>query len=172
MGSKPVSGSAFERLFDELNRAGARYVAVGGFATVLHGYARLTADVDLIVDLDPTAARVAIEALTRLGLRPRAPVDPLEFADARVRQRWIEDKGMRVFSFWDPSDPLLEVDLSVEPPIAFDELWRRSEVFELGATLVRIAAIPDLIAMKRLAGRIQDLQDIEALEAILKERRG
>jgi hypothetical protein len=41
----------FEPLFAALNRAEVRYVVVGALATVLHGYARLTADVDLVIDL-------------------------------------------------------------------------------------------------------------------------
>ena len=45
--------SRFEPIFDPLNRTGVRYVVVGGRATVLHGFARLTADVDPIVDLSP-----------------------------------------------------------------------------------------------------------------------
>ena len=102
-----------------------RYVVVGGLATVLHGHARLTADVDLVIDLAPGEARKALEALTRFRLRTRAPVDSLAFADA-VRQDWRDQKGMRVFSLYDPSNPMLEVDLFTEHPIDFEELWRPS----------------------------------------------
>jgi hypothetical protein len=41
----------FAPLFDALNKANIRYVVVGGLATVLHGYVRLTVDIDLAVDL-------------------------------------------------------------------------------------------------------------------------
>ncbi len=41
----------FEPVFRALNDTGARYVVVGGLATVPHGYARVTADADLVVDL-------------------------------------------------------------------------------------------------------------------------
>jgi hypothetical protein len=64
-------------------------VVVGGFATVLHGYARLTADIDLVIDLVPDEARKAIETLTRIGFRPRVPVEPLVFADPAVRRQWL-----------------------------------------------------------------------------------
>ena len=36
----------YEPLFRALNASEARYVVVGGVATVLHGYARLTADIE------------------------------------------------------------------------------------------------------------------------------
>jgi hypothetical protein len=161
----------FEPVFEALETARARYVVVGGLATVLHGFARLTADIDLIVDLEPSEATKVLSALRGIGLRPRAPVGAYDFADPIVRKGWIDEKGMRVFSLWDPADPLREVDLFVEHPLPFDELWGRSELVELGRNRVRIASIADLIALKRLAGRPQDLQDIEALQAILEQKR-
>ncbi len=164
--------SLFEPLFHALNGAGVRYVVVGGLATVLHGHARLTADVDLVIDLAPNEARKAMEVLTHLGLRARAPVDPLAFADATVRRDWIEQKGMRVFSLYDPSNPMLEVDLFAEHLIDFEDLWRRAETVELAHTVVRVASIPHLIRLKQLAGRPQDLADIEALELIRRRREG
>lgn len=147
-------------------------MVVGGFATVLHGHARLTADIDLVVDLVPVEARKAVETLTSLGFRPRAPVEPLAFADPAVRQQWVREKGMRVFSLWNPANPMLEVDLFAEHPVDFEELWNRAEIIKLTETEVRIASIRDLIRLKRLAGRPQDLADIEALENILRRREG
>jgi len=161
----------FEPLFKALNDAGVRYVVVGGLAVVLHGHARLTVDVDLVVDLDEGQALRAIDALVGLGLRPRVPVNPRDFADRSIRETWIRDRGMQVFSMLDPSNPMRVVDLFVDHPVPFEELWSRSREFELRDTHVRVASIPDLIRLKRMAGRPQDLADIEQLEAILKAKR-
>ena len=160
----------FEPVFDALGAAGVRYVVVGGVAVVLHGHARLTADLDIAVDLTPEAAAAAMAALEALGLRPRLPVDSSGFADPAVRARWIDERGMKVFSMWDPENPLLSVDVFVENPIDFEELWERSEVVELGDSQPRVASIADLIRLKHLADRPQDRADIEALEAIAAAR--
>ncbi len=160
----------FEPIFDALEAAGVRYVAVGGVAVVLHGHARLTADLDLAVDLAEGPAAAAISALQGIGLRPRIPVDPADFADASVRQRWIDEQGMTVFSMWDPADPLRSVDLFVTSPVDFEGLWANSEQIELGGSSARIASIPDLIRLKRISARPVDVADIEALEAIWARR--
>ena len=160
--------SLYEPLFAAL--AGVRYVVVGGLAVVLHGHARLTADVDIVVDLSPDEAAKAIRALESLGLKPRSPVRAAEFADASVRRSWIEQKGMRVFSMWDPSNPLREVDVFAEHPLPFEELYTRAELVRLGRTEIRVASIADLIKMKKMAGRPEDLTDIEALQALLARR--
>lgn len=97
-------------------------------------------------------------------------MDPLAFADPAMRTTWVRDKGMRVFSMWDPANPMREIDLFVEHPIDFEQLWARSELVALATTAVRVASIPDLIALKRLAARPQDREDIEALEAILARK--
>ncbi|MEX1046355.1 MAG: hypothetical protein WD757_03300 [Actinomycetota bacterium] len=164
--------SLFEPIFDALETAGARYITVGGVAVVLRGHARLTTDLDLVVDLEPEQAATAIDALTSIGFVPRLPIDPAGFADPMVRRSWIEDKGMAVFSLWDPHDPTRAVDLFVVEPIAFEELWERSELIDLETTKARVASIPDLIALKRISGRPLDLDDIEALTAIIEQGRG
>lgn len=164
VGSEVAVVTFFEQLFGRLNADGVRYVVVGGLAVVLHGHPRMTADVDLVVDLAPEEARRAIRSLVGLGLRPRVPVNPEDFADATERARWIDERGMMVFNLYDPADPLRSVDLFVEEPIGFDELWSRSVQVELPTGDVRVASIDDLIAMKRQAGRSVDSADIEALE--------
>ena len=158
----------YQPLFHALDASGTRYVVVGGVAVVLHGYARLTADVDLVIDLERDAAARAMRALLALGLRPRAPVDAEDFADERIRESWIRDKGMQVFSLFKPDDPLLSVDVFAEPPVDFEGLHARAEVCDVGAVPVRIASIPDLIHLKRLADRPRDREDVEKLEAILR----
>lgn len=162
--------SAYEQLFRALNDAGIRYVVVGGLAVVLHGHARLTADADLVVDLEPEEARKAVEALTALGLTPVIPEPATGFADPETRKRWIREKGMQVFSLFDPADPLLRVGLFVDEPIPFDELFGRAEILPLATTRVRVASIPDLIRMKRLADRPRDREDVEQLERLLEAR--
>lgn len=162
----------FEPIFVALSQRGGRYVVVGGVAVVLHGHVRLTADLDLVVDLDPEAARQTMEALGSLGLVPRAPVPAVQFADPSHRQEWARSKGMTVFSLYDPTNPLLTVDLFVESPLPFEELWGRAEVMTLGGVEVRVAAIADLVRMKEAVARPRDLEDVERLREIERERAG
>jgi hypothetical protein len=99
---------------------------------------------------------------------PRLPVDPYDFAEPDIRRSWIDEKNMRVFSMWKPDEPLLSVDLFAEHPIEFDPVWSRAEIVQLGPVSVRIASISDLVALKSLAKRPQDLIDIEKLLEIQK----
>lgn len=44
--------SDFKRIISDLNRAGVRYVLVGGIALIRHGVVRATRDVDAIISGD------------------------------------------------------------------------------------------------------------------------
>ena len=160
----------FEPLFTALSASRVRYVVVGGLAVVLQGYPRLTADIDLILDLDPAAARRAMAAFLRLGFKPRAPVDPMDFADPARREAWIAEKGMMVFSLFSRANPMLAVDLFVRNPVSFDRLWARADRMRLGKARVRVASVEDLIAMKKSAGRPRDREDVAALRALKRAR--
>jgi hypothetical protein len=158
-------------LVRKLVAADVRFVVVGGVAVVLHGYARLTVDLDLIVELEEESLLKCVDVLESAGLRPKVPVSARELADASKRQLWIDEKNMRVFAMTDPADPRRTVDLFVEYPVDFEELWRNSVVLDLGDFNLRIASIEHLIAMKKMASRPKDLDDIEKLEVIAKERK-
>ena len=163
--------SLYLPLFKALNDAGVKYVVVGRVATVLHGYARLTTDVDLFVDLAPEEAALAMRTLVSLGFKPRVPVPAEQFADAAKRKEWIEQKGMTVFSFHNPANPMLSVDVFVHHPIPFADLRARAERMVIDNVSVYICSIDDLITLKRHAGRPQDLQDIEKLRLIQEKRK-
>lgn len=164
-----MASSELLRVFAALADAQVRYLVVGGVAVVLHGHLRVTADLDLVVGLDADNATAAVNALAALGYRPRAPVPLSQFADAGVRASWIADKGLTVFSLWSPNAPGTEIDLFVREPFVFDEVYARAAQVELEGIRIPVLALQDLIALKQHAGRTKDLQDVEALSAILAE---
>lgn len=154
-----------EEVLAALSSADVRFVVVGGVAVVLHGHPRLTADLDLVIDLEVGPAHRAMVVLTGLGLVPRLPVPASAFADPATRSRWVAERNLMVFTLTEPGG-MLEVDLFARSPLPFDALWSQALTVLVGETEVRIAALDDLIAMKRDAGRPQDLADITALEAL------
>ena len=154
-----------------LNSANVRYLVVGGLAVVAHGYVRFTADVDLIVDLEPANATRAIAALESLQYRPRSPVPFGEFANPQKRAAWVRDQNLTVFSVYSPQHPLTEVDLFVESPLEFEVAHRRALRKEIAPGLIAtFVGIEDLRHLKRLAGRPQDLLDLDKLPAHGAER--
>ncbi len=161
-----------ERVLHALEAARVRYLVVGGVAVVLHGHPRLTADLDLALALDTQNVRAAFAALAGLGYRPRVPVTADSFADADERARLVREKGMTVPSLFSPNLPLTEVDVFADPPLVFEEAYTRSVVMDLGGISVRVAAIADVIEMKRTAGRAKDLEDIAVLERLAGGRIG
>lgn len=165
--------SSLEALFGALERAGARYLVAGGLAVLAHGFLRMTLDVDLVLDLEPPHPRPALDAFRELELRPLVPVPLEQFADAEIRQSWVRDKHARVFQLWSERHPTLRVDLFLEPPFDFAVAFRRRFRAAIAPALdVSFVALDDLLAMKRAAGRPQDLADLDRLEKIRSAARG
>ena len=155
----------FDTIFSVLQRTGVRYVVVGGVAVNLHGYQRFTKDVDLVIELVADRTLIALQALEAIGYKPTVPVKLTDFADPDIRAAWIRDKGMMVFQMYSDRTRM-SIDIFVQYPLDFDELWDQGTKIDLPDTSLRIASIDHLILMKRKAARPQDLQDIEQLERI------
>ena len=151
-------------IFRKFNNKQLDYVIVGGVALVLHGVVRLTADLDLVVALEKGNLLVLLEAMNELGYRPRVPVQPEELLDPEVRESWIHDKNMEVFSFYDPGKPLALVDIIIRETISYQEIRRNAVYIAVDGIHVPVASVDDLIKLKKIAGRPQDLEDIKFLE--------
>ncbi|TPW20855.1 MAG: hypothetical protein FD126_1271 [Elusimicrobia bacterium] len=158
----------FSDTFRALDKAEVRYLVVGGVAVVLHGFVRATADLDLIVDFEPTNLSRFLGLMKSRGYLPKPPV-PLEaFADPENRRVWREEKGMKVFTVHHPERVGELVDIFSWEPFPFGEAYVRRLVVPMDGYSISVAAIADLIALKRPAGRPQDLEDIKAMEARLR----
>jgi hypothetical protein len=101
-----------------------------------------------------------------IGFKPHAPVDPMQFADPTVRERWQRESGLVVLSFYDPENRRPTVDIFAEYPLDFELLFRDSVAMSLTTTPVRVASLNHLIAIKEAAGRQQDLDDVVQLIAV------
>ncbi|GMV43984.1 MAG: hypothetical protein AMXMBFR64_57000 [Myxococcales bacterium] len=155
----------YEELFEALNRGGVRFAVVGGLAAVLHGVPRMTFDVDLVVDPEPDNMTALVEVLDQAGYRPRISVPLTDLADLASREA-LRARNMIALSLWHPSRPVEEVDILLAPPLPWSALAQDLQHRNLGSTKVPVVGRATLIALKRYAGRPQDLADIEHLEEL------
>jgi hypothetical protein len=159
-----VELSGAEAVFDALNRADVAYLVVGGLAVNAHGYVRMTMDIDLVIALSPENILRALHALDEASFRPAVSVTPEQFADPANRERWREEKEMRVLKLWSDKYRLGPVDIFIYEPFDFVVEYARAQRLELREGLtVPIVSLETLLRMKREAGWPQDLADIDAL---------
>lgn len=160
--------ASFLAVVETLNKAGVRYIVVGGLAVIAHGYLRATRDADIVLELVPENIRAAFTSLHQIGFKPTLPITPKQFSDPEVRHRWKAEKNMQVLQFWSDDYQDLKLDVFIEHPFEFEIEWQNSKITQLGSeeSKMRIASIPALISMKQVAGRAKDLVDIEYLEKI------
>ena len=122
----------------------------GAQAAILHGAARLTADVDVTVRLPETMSN---EALTE------------ELEHRRFRRRIVDTtfiQQTRVIPFLHvPTE--LPLDIVLAGPGLEDTFFDRVQMRDIDGVRVRLASPEDIVVMKTLAGRSKDLDDVIAI---------
>lgn len=156
----------FLDIFRRFNEKELDYVIIGGVALLMHGVVRLTADLDLMVALEPDNLRKLIDVMAELGYRPRIPEPAEALLDPARRQGWVDQKNMEVFSFYDPDQPMALIDIMIREPVDYRVLREQAVMMEIDGCSVPVASRRDLIAMKRISGRPQDSEDIKSLERL------
>ena len=160
-----------EAIVRALNQAQVQYLIVGGVAVNAHGYERFTKDLDLVIGLEPDNVTRGLQTLLGIGYHLSVPVTPEQFADSRQREQWREEKGMIVLKLWSDLHRRTPVDVFIYEPFDFvAEFLAAKWEPVMGTVSAPIVRYPTLIAMKRSAGRPQDLADISDLEEIEKLR--
>jgi hypothetical protein len=146
--AQPI-GDVLAALQRALDAAGVRWFLFGAQAAILYGVARLSADVDITVDLGPRPGRELVEILTGGGFE--LLVSDAEFVEAT-----------RVMPFVHRASGV-PVDVVLGGPGLEEQFLGRAEVRRLGDAPIPVASAEDLVAMKILAGRPRDLEDVAAI---------
>lgn len=142
----------FGALIAALEAAGVEFAVCGGLAVAVHAHPRATLDVDLLV---PAEQLQAAKAVARgLGYR-------IETGSMVLRPGAVE---MERLSKPDPdTGDLLSLDLLIVTP-ALASVWQTRERVEWARGSLPVVSREGLVAMKRLRGSGQDLDDIRVLE--------
>jgi hypothetical protein len=146
--------------------ANVDFVVIGAIAVVAQGHIRTTRDLDITYATDPDNLDALGRVLVALDARLRGVAEVVPFVpDGRT----LRAAEILTLETRDGS-----LDLLASPPGAppYAALRERAERIELDGHQVLVAAVDDLIAMKKAAGRPRDLEDIEALEEIRRLRSG
>ncbi len=147
----------FEKIFRALNKEKVKYLVVGGVAVNLYGYLRFTGDIDILLLLEEK----------NLGKMDRA-MKSIGYSDHKQVKKWLKEKNMTAFAFFNSKEPGLMIDILVEESLKFDRILEHSVKKRFDNVNLPLVSIDYLIKMKRKAGRDKDLIDLEALIELKK----
>ena len=149
----------YARVLTALNQANISYAIVGGFAVALHGAVRGTVDLDLVIKLEQKEFLKLESTLNAIGLRSRIPVTAKEVFS--FRKEYIEKRNLIAWSFVNPEKASEVVDIILTHDL---KKLKTVSVTFTPTLKVKVIDMAGLIAMKKLSGRPQDIEDITALE--------
>ena len=153
-------------LFGKLQTHNVQYVVCGGLAVNLHGVPRMTADIDIILNLTAENIQKFERCAEALKYKLSVPVKLSDLSDESFRKDLLKTKNLIALSFFNFDKNFLALDVLLDFPIPFSELWKQRVVRNDGAINVNVVSIEHLIKLKEYADRIQDKQDIYYLSKI------
>jgi len=145
-----------------------RYLLCGGVAVNLYGIPRTTVDLDLIIDLSYENLKNFIFTMKNAGLTLKQPVEETKLLDKFFRDFLIKEKGVKVLTYLNLKNPLEIIDFFIDPPIEFEEAFRKKTVLKAESYEIYLVDIKTLIKMKEKSKRALDLSDAENLRKLQK----
>lgn len=146
----------YKEMLQCLLEENVKFLLVGAYALAVHGFPRVTKDIDFFVWATPKNAVKLMRALARFG----APVDHVSNSD-------FSSEGIVFQIGTDPRriDIITKID-----GVTFEVAYANREMLSVEGMEVPVISLEDLIANKRASGRTQDLADVEKLEIMLKDK--
>lgn len=139
------------------------YLVVGGVAINIHGYARFTGDIDILLSLEEKNLKKMEKIMHDAGYTERLPVNLKDLANKSKVRNWLKTKGMTVYTFISEKRIRLDIDILVEKSISFEKYYKRKMLVDVWGIKLPVISFEDLIAMKKEAGREKDLLDLKEL---------
>jgi hypothetical protein len=156
-----------DELLLALRKADVRFIVIGGIAVGVHGYVRATKDLDIVPDPAPANLTRLALLLRDIGAEhvgvgefsaeefPYDPTDPEQLA---------QGTNFRLETRLGPLD-IMQWVAGIEKDPAYAALAREAITVPFRDGPLLVCGLEHLRAMKRAAGREQDLVDLRELEA-------
>jgi len=141
----------FRDFLSALNEYEVRYILVGGFSVILHGYSRTTGDMDIWVERASENYQKLRKAFNQFGM----PVFDM------TEENFLAHPSWDVFTF---GVPPVAIDVMVKVKgLDFQECFDKSVIFQDDDLKIRTIHKNNLIQAKKSSGRAKDLNDLENL---------
>lgn len=138
----------FRDFLNALNNNKVRYILVGGFSVILHGYSRTTGDMDIWVERTKENYQKIKLAFEEFGM----PVFDM------TEENFLHHQNWDVFTFGNPP-AAIDMMIAVKG-LDFTETFNNAVVFEDDELSIRTIHKNDLIKAKKSAGRAKDLENL------------
>lgn len=148
-------------LLGELVGEEVEFLIIGGVAVGYHGHVRATKDVDVVPAPDPAN----LERLARVLKRLEAEVEGADEFDAGELPDPLDPQALAQRGNWVLLTRLGRLD--VMQWIGEDALWEKLSPAaiddEVAGLRLKMVSYEDLVALKEMAGRPEDLADLQRL---------
>jgi len=157
-----------DRLLQHLTGRGVDFVVIGGIAVGVHGVVRATKDLDIVPRPDPENDQRLAGALRELDARMIGVDEPEQLPNQPTDPTGLAERGNFVLS---TKYGRLDVMQFAAGAPSYEELGRDALRVAFREAIVKVCSLEHLKAMKRAAGRPEDLNDLEKLEAAHRDER-
>jgi len=145
----------FEKLLVILAEAGVEFVVVGGVAVTLHGYVRLTEDVDILIESSPTNIQRFLDSLANYGEGFARELSSEDFTDEEGAIRIVEETELSQVDVFTRMSGLRYLDLKMD-----------ASILSLHGHEIAYASKSALIRLKSNSEREKDQFDVAALRQL------
>lgn len=141
----------FRDFIKAIHKHNVDYILVGGYAVILHGYERVTADMDIWVRCNKENYEKLQDAFLTFGM----PVFDMTLSNFLDAEKWD------VFRFG--RKPVAIDIMTKVKGLSFDEAFQHATLVKVDDIQVRLIQYEHLLSAKKQAGRAKDMDDLENL---------
>jgi hypothetical protein len=135
-------------VFTSFEQHDVHYVIIGGIAAVLHGVPRATFDLDILIEATPENAQKLLDALLDVNFGTASLITAAELVEHEITI--FRDR--------------VRIDVQTSTPgLDFAAAWKNRIILDYQGQKFPVISKADLIASKRAAGRLVDLEDVRLL---------
>ena len=144
----------FQEFLLALNKNDVKYVLVGGYSVIYHGFPRTTGDIDIFVEVSKSNYDKIVQAFEQFQM----PLYDM------TEDSFLHIPHINVYTFGRP--PVCIEILKEISGFTFDEIYRNAITTDFEEIPMKVIHINDLKRNKKISGRAKDLNDLENLSKL------